>query len=124
MQMQQFGFGLYNKVKLMKYILPLVLVLTACSEHDSPSYDVLLNPIKGGGVVINYDPNSSLENIAEIVSTLNEQEANIFNSSLSWYATESEFGFEHIHLKTARQLVNIVNCLKVTDKESDSFCFQ
>ena len=124
MQMQQFGFGLCYKVKTMRYILPLLFVITACSEHESSSYGVLLNPIQAGGIVINYDPNSSLENIPKIISILNEQEADIFNRSLTWYATETEFGFEYIHLKTARQLVNIVNCLKVTDKESDSLCFQ
>ena len=98
----------------MKYLLATLFILTACSENDQESYSVLINPIKAGGAVINFDPDSTFTNIPEITESLSEREGEIFNKSLAWYGVESDFELERLHSKTARQLVNIVNCLKVT----------
>jgi hypothetical protein len=100
------------------------MIMSACSYQEHEPYDVLPNSIRAGGTTINYDSQSSLTNISEITSELGEKDGAIFNESLSWYGTESDFGFDRIHSKTARQLVNIVNCLKVTDKENKPLCFQ
>ena len=108
----------------MKYILPILVVLTSCSSHEQETYEVFPNSIQAGGIAIDYDPESSLTNISKISSELGEKEADIFNKSLAWYGTESDFGFDKIHSKTARQLVNIVNCLKVTEPKSQVKCFQ
>lgn len=108
----------------MKYIIPIVIILTACSYQEHASYGVLPNTIRAGGTTINYDPQSTLTNVAEITSELNKEDGMVFSQSLAWYGTESEFGFDRIHSKTARQLVNIVNCLKVTDQKSKPLCFR
>lgn len=102
----------------------MLIILSACSYHEHESYEVLPNSIRAGGTAINYDHQSTLINIAEITSELGEKDGVVFNKALAWYGTESDFGFDRIHTKTARQLVNIVNCLKVTDKESKPLCFQ
>lgn len=108
----------------MKYILPIIVLLASCSSHDQESDEIFPNTIPAGGTAINYDPESSLINIPKISSELGEKEDFIFSKSLAWYGTESDFGFDKIHSKTARQLVNIVNCLKVTEQNSQLKCFQ
>lgn len=108
----------------MKYILVIMIFLSACTEYDHESYQVLLNSIPAGGPTINYDPESTLTNIEKITSELSKNESDIFNESLGWYGTESDFDFNYIHGKTAMQLVNIVNCLKVTKNDDKPLCFK
>jgi len=109
----------------MKNILSIIFIslLIGCSSDEHPSYKPIQNNIPLGGPLINYDPNTSLTNITEVENYLNEKNEDIFNKSLSWYGTESEFGFEYIHNKNAKQLVDIVNCLKVNSQKNQEQCF-
>lgn len=110
----------------MKKILTIIFVtlLLGCSQDEHPSYKPIENNLPSGGPSINYDPNSSLTNISDIESFLNEKDATVFARSLSWYGTESNFGFEYIHNKTAKELVDIVNCLKISDPNNQKECFK
>lgn len=98
-------------------------MLIGCSSDEHPSYEPIQNSLPPGGPSINYDPDTSLSNIPEIERSLNDKDVEIFSKSLSWYGTESNFGFDHIHNINAKQLVDIVNCLKTTDKEHQGKCF-
>lgn len=110
----------------MKKMLQIIfmLLLISCSSDEQPSYKPLQNNLPSGGPLINYDPDVSLTNIAEIEEFLDEDDEETFNKSLSWYGTESEFGFENIHNKSAKQLVDIVNCLKVNEPGKQEKCFE
>jgi len=110
----------------MKKIISLILVLivSGCSYDEHPSYKPISNSLPDGGPTINYDPNTSLTNIPEIESYLGEKNAEIFNKSLSWYGTESNYGFEYIHNKNAKQLVDIVNCLKSSTPKDNNKCIE
>ncbi|MCL6272182.1 hypothetical protein M3P05_19870 [Sansalvadorimonas sp. 2012CJ34-2] len=99
-------------------LLTTLVLITACSGDNFPSYKSIENTIPDGGLTIDYDPNNTLTNIPDIESQLSEDHQLIFNESLSWYGTEANFGFEYIHKKTAHELVEIVNCLKTTPPES------
>jgi len=98
-------------------------LLIACSPEERPSYATYENNIPDGGIKINYDPETSLTNISEIQQQLNKNDEQVFISSLTWYGTESEFGFDYIHDKTAKELVDIVNCLKTTQPNLQQSCF-
>jgi hypothetical protein len=98
------------------------LVFSSCSIEEYASYEQFQNNIPPDGIRINYDPDSSLTNIEEINSELKGDDKDVFTKSLAWFGTESEYGFEMIHGKTARELVNIVNCLKKTSPKEKSKC--
>lgn len=113
------------KEKLMRKHLLILFILTfqvGCSLEERPSYEPLQNSIPSDGIAINYDPNSSLTNITEIQSQLSEADEKVFTASLSWFGTESDVGFDRIHGKTAKQLVDIVNCLKTTAPDQQATC--
>lgn len=107
-------------------ILPVIVIalIAGCSPDEHPSYEPIENNLKPGGPTINYDPSSSLTNVSEIQDYLNENDSTIFTKSLSWYGTESNFGFNKIHNKNAKELVDIVNCLKINPSNTQDKCFK
>jgi len=109
----------------MKKILLFILVtlVIGCSTDEHPSYKAIQNNLQLGGPTINYDPNSSLTNISEIQEYLSEKDSEIFTESLSWYGTESNHGLNKIHNKNAKELVDIVNCLKISITSEQDNCF-
>lgn len=109
----------------MKKILFLILVtlVIGCSTDEHPSYKAIQNTLQSGGPPINYDPNSSLTNISEIQEYLSKKDSEIFTESLSWYGTESNYGLNKIHIKNAKELVDIVNCLKTSIASEQDKCF-
>jgi hypothetical protein len=112
------------KVRSSSFIILLPLIFIGCSFEERPSYQAYQNNIPAGGIGINYDPNSSLTNITEIQSQLSEADEKVFTASLSWFGSESDVGFDRIHGKTAKQLVDIVNCLKTTEPDQQSACLE
>lgn len=112
----------------MKYIaLALLLLVTAvgCSMEEHPSQTLIENNLPVGGPQIKYDPESSFINIDQVTENLNASHSEKFKASLGWYGTESTFGLEKLHGKTAKEVVDIVNCLKKSEKvEQQSACFE
>lgn len=109
----------------MKKTLFLILIalVISCSADEHPSYKVIQNDLQSGGPIIKYDPNSSLTNISDIQEYLSKKDSEIFTESLSWYGTESNHGLNKIHNKSAKELVDIVNCLKTSIVSEQDKCF-
>jgi len=122
--MQQYGSGQSIEAN-MKYLITFIFisVLIGCSGDSFPSYAPLENTLPESGLKIDYNPSGSLTNVQEIQNQLNDKDSEIFIKSLSWYGTESNFGFDYIHGKTAKELVDIVNCLKTNSPEKQKACF-
>ncbi|NNG01443.1 MAG: hypothetical protein HKM93_18790 [Desulfobacteraceae bacterium] len=99
-------------------------LIIGCSQDEHQSYVPIDNILKPGGPAINYDPNSSYTNIDEIQKSLSDKESEIFNKSLSWYGTESIFKLERMHNKSAKEVVDIVNCLKISELSNQEKCFK
>lgn len=110
----------------MKKILLLILVslIIGCSTDEHPSYKAMENNLQSTGPTINYDPDSSFTNISEIQEYLSKEDSEIFTKSLSWYGTESNYGLNKIHNKNAKELVDIVNCLKISVASEQDKCFK
>lgn len=106
------------------FIILFAVFSLGCSSDEHPNYEIIHNSIKSGGPTINYDPESSLTNIPEIQEYLGENDELIFTESLAWYGTESNFGFDKIHNKNAKELVDIVNCLKTNAVNEQEKCFK
>ncbi|BFM15699.1 hypothetical protein R50073_18820 [Maricurvus nonylphenolicus] len=98
-------------------------IVLGCSLEERPPYESIENTLPAGGVAIAYDPASSFTNIPEVQEALTEEQKAVFTSSLSWYGTESNHGLEKLSGKTAKQLVDIVNCLKTSDSQQQERCF-
>jgi len=109
-------------LKILFFIFT-ALVL-GCSQDEHPSYESIENILKSGGPTINYGPNSSYTNIAEVQNSLGEKESEIFTKSLSWYGTESNFNLDRMHNRSAKELVDIVNCLKTSETNVQEECFK
>ena len=109
----------------MKKILLFILItfVNGCSTDEHSNYKAIQNNLQPDGPTINYDPNSSLTNISEIQEYLNEKDSETFTESLSWYGTESNYGLNKIHNKNAKELVDIVNCLKISIISEQDNCF-
>lgn len=75
-----------NKVPLAL----LVLLNIGCVDEQRPSYQTLENTLPSGGLKIIYRDNQ-LQNAAQISQSLQSQHASIFERSLAWYGTESDF---------------------------------
>ncbi|OMH39406.1 hypothetical protein [Motiliproteus sp. MSK22-1] len=102
----------------------LSILIVGCELKQRPSYAPLENTLPPGGPTIQYDPDSSFKNIDKISATLSDEDSKKFGRSLGWYGTESDFSLEKIDGKTARQSVEIVNCLKQAEtKEQQAGCF-
>ncbi|WKD49694.1 hypothetical protein [Microbulbifer spongiae] len=111
---------------MKRYILSALIVFTlfACGLEERPSYKIYVNTLPEQGPVLQYDPESGLTNLAQVKAGLQERDLDKFNRSLDWYGTESHFGIERIDGKTARELVDLVNCLKKNEpNQQGATCF-
>lgn len=112
-------------MKNITFAILLAVAIVGCSLEERPSPNVLENTLPEGGPTVEYDPATSFTNIDQVTSNLNAPNAEKFNASLGWYGTESTFGLEKLHGKTAKEVVDIVNCLKNSEKvEQQSACFE
>ncbi len=110
---------------MLKILIAIFTVFSlSCSSDEHPSYEIIHSNLKPGGPTINYDPNSNLTNISEIQEYLSETDELKFTKSLAWYGTESNYGFDKIHNRNAKELVDIVNCLKTNVKNEQVKCFK
>lgn len=112
----------------MKKLLILIFLSClnfGCELEERSSYAPIANTLPEGGATLEYDPNkNSLKNVDAVRASLGGDDAQKFDSSLSWYGTESDFGLEKTSGKTARQLIDIVNCLKQSPtKDQQEACF-
>lgn len=110
----------------MKNITLAILLSVAtvgCSLEERSSQTVLENTLPEGGPTVEYDPATSFTNIDQITTNLNASNTEKFNASLGWYGTESNFALVKLDGKTAREVVDIVNCLKKAEKEQQPACF-
>ncbi len=98
-----------------------VSLLLGCVAEEHASYDVLKNPLPEGGPSLVYDVSHGLTNVDALMSVLSNEHAAILNASLGWYGTESRFGLDQLHGRTARDLVRTINCLKTEESE---LCFR
>lgn len=101
----------------------LAVVTVGCSLEERPYQAAVENTLPVDGPTIEYDPESSFTNIDQIASTLSSLDAEKFNTSLGWYGTESSFDLARLEGKTASEVVNIVNCLKMSEEEQRPACF-
>lgn len=122
-EMQLYGSGRCNN---MKYIITFLFVLfaTSCSQEQHPSYEPITNNLPPDGKTIVYDPDSSFTNIEAISRELSVEQAQTFNKSLEWYGTEASLGLDRLHGRTAKETVDIVNCLKVTKPDNAENCLK
>ncbi|MET1257549.1 hypothetical protein [Aliikangiella maris] len=126
MKRRQFGSGRYNNIDVaIRFLISLILLVTvSCQLEERPSDAVFENSLPIGGIVIQFIPNEGLKNIDQITQTLKKENVKIFNQSLDWYSTESDFPLSKLDGKTAKQLVDIVNCLKVANEQRQQInCF-
>lgn len=111
---------------MKKYTLSvlIIFVLFACSLEERPSYKAYENTLPEQGATLQYDPEDGLTNLDRVKAGLQEGDLTKFNRSLEWYGTESHFGLEKIGGKTARELVDVVNCLKQNEpNQQGAACF-
>ncbi len=107
---------------LKLFTLIIILLNISCSTDEHPSYETLSNNITNENLTISFDSDKGLTNIAEIMKSLPDEQKIVFTQSLSWYGTESEFSLEKLHDKNAKELVDIVNCLKEkTNNQTECF---
>lgn len=105
-------------------VLTIMFLALGCSGDNFPSYEPINNTLPNSGIKINYDENSSLTNIQEIQEQFDSKNSEVFMKSLTWYGTEANYGFNYIHGKTAKELVDIVNCLKTSNISKQEKCFK
>lgn len=112
-------------MKNITFALLMSITFIGCSLEEHPSQSVIENTLPKGGPTIAYAPENSFTNIDEITATLSKNHAEKFNNSLGWYGTQSNFGLAKLEGKTARQAVDIVNCLKGFENEEQQLtCFE
>ena len=105
-------------------LICLSFLTVGCDLEQHRAYAPIENTLPSGGLTVQYDPDSSFKNIDKISATLSDEDSQKFNRSLGWYGTESDFSLEKLDGKTARQSVEIVNCLKrAGTKERQAGCF-
>jgi hypothetical protein len=107
-------------------MLTLVLVvLTACDiEESRPDYSPIQNTLPAGGMLIDWDEENVHLNIEDVMKGLDEKSKAVFSKSIDWFATESEMGFEYLDGKTAKQAVDIINCLKKAPPDKQKGCLE
>ncbi|MEJ2455373.1 MAG: hypothetical protein P8103_14625 [Candidatus Thiodiazotropha sp.] len=112
--------------RLLLLILAATLTLmAACDMEESrPSYSPIQNTLPAGGKLIEWDAENERLNIEQVKAELDEENGAIFSKSMDWYATESSIGFERLHGKTARQAVDLINCLKTATPEKQTSCLE
>lgn len=104
-------------------VISLFLISPACQTKESrPPYDSFENTLSMGGETIQWSRNDGFLNIVTIENNLSGKNLFIFSKSLEWYATESDLNPEYLSGKTAKQVVDIVNCIKKNEPESQRSC--
>lgn len=107
------------------FIFLITIAILGCSLEERPSQSALNNTLPNGGTAIEYSSDKSFTNIDKVTANLSADQAEIFNRSLGWYGTESNFDLARLNGKTARQVVEIVNCLKKVEKQKQQLaCFK
>ncbi len=113
-----------HKLSIKYSFLIICVFLYACSiEESRPKYTPFKNALLEGGETIKWKKNQGLLNIDNIEKMLSSKDKKIFSASLGWYATESNYSFNKLSGKTAKQAVDIINCLKSTDLNKQGNCF-
>ena len=120
-----FGFGRSPEINMrnVAFAILLSMALFGCSLEERPSWAAIENTLPQGGPTVHYEPSSGLSNVGEVSDHLTDSDALKFNASLGWYGTESVHDLKRLDGKTAREVIDIVNCLKVAEKESQIACF-
>ncbi len=100
---------------VLAYVLT-TLFISSCSnvaynEHQSLN-KAHKNTLPTTGTKTIYFANDGFVNIDTLNNELSKKQREIFSSSISWYATEAELALTELNNKSARQIVDIVNCLK------------
>lgn len=101
------------------YLLPIILVilLSSCGiKEERPNYNIINNTIPASDLRILWN-NNGFVNQENIVNSLNSHDQEIFLQSLSWISTESNINLVLLHEKSAKELVDIANCLKSSKDE-------
>ncbi|MBM7074362.1 hypothetical protein JQC92_20435 [Shewanella sp. 202IG2-18] len=111
-------------------ILIACILFVGCSAQQSNIYEKLnqsyTNILPVYGTRSEYTPTDGFINLEVMESELNTESEIIFKESVSWYATESDFPFTKLNNKTAKEIVDIVNCLKKkkqSNTKERSVCF-
>jgi len=113
-----------HKLSVKYSFLIICVSLYACSSEESrPKYDPFKNTLVEGGETIKWNKNQGLVNIDNVEKMFYPKDKKIFSASLEWYATESNYSFNKLSEKTAKQTVDIINCLKSTDLNKQDNCF-
>ncbi len=115
-----------NIKRLLPVVLASVLVLlAACDiEESRPDPAPIQNILPAGGRLIEWNPTTAQLNIEEVKAGLEAESGEVFTKSMDWYATESDLGFEYLKGKTAKQVVDMINCLKEAPPDGQKGCVQ
>ncbi len=124
MKKQLFGFGrLIRVVNIMlnKSIIFLLMVfIFSCSVNEErPNYNIIENTIPNSNLVIKWSKSLGFENQNKILSSLGEKDREKFSQSFSWVSTESNIKLATLNGKSAKEFVDLVNCLKSSKLESE-----
>ena len=107
------------------WFIAVLFLVAACDVQESrPSYEPLQNTVPAGGRLIEWDSERKKLNIEEVKAGLDDKSRAVFSDSMNWYATESDFDFESLYGKTAREAVDAINCLKGSAPESQRGCME
>ncbi len=100
-----------------------VFVGTSCKiEESRPTYDPISNDLPSEGTLIKWDQKDGFTNMKEVENSLNSKHRVKFNNSMSWLATESDLNLSLLSGKTARETVDIANCLKTSNPNTANKC--
>lgn len=84
------------------------------------SYEPITSDIAGGGPRLEVNADGEPVNMQTLIASLDEAGADTFNQSLSWFGTESQLPLTSLDGKTAKEVVDLVNCLKASTGGADS----
>ncbi len=107
--------------KIIYKVTSILLVIFLCScgvDEEKPSYKEIENTLPDSKLVIKWSRAKGFENQSEIFDSLMDIDRDKFSQSLSWVVTESNIELPSLNGKTAKQLVDITNCLKTSTIES------
>ena len=91
----------------------------SCSQDEErPNYNVIENTIPNSSLTLKWSQSNGFENQNKVLKSLNRNNKKIFSQSLSWISTESNIKLEILNGKSAKQFVDLVNCLKTNKSES------
>ena len=107
-----------NAKTLRIQIIMVILATMGCSVKESrPTYGILENNVPTDSIRIEWNIDGGLVNINNIEKSLSPESKATFSRSLGWYGTEGQHSLEKLNGLTAKQLVDVVNCLKSKPKK-------